>query len=723
MSRKYDDLVFREIFWPRPIEFETVQDFAKSLATFPHKNPLVWEIRGTNHELHFFVGGERGELARLKSLVGTHGAIELGKNLAADDASRQVVQFSRELSFANSAMSFKTDETELLTRSVLAVLAGADENETRVVQLVLGRSFAPSLAPEHFQKAKPSVWEILSGIPEATKVESSAMGDKVVFAKMNATLRIGAGGKNEWKSQNALRGMFASLRLLETGGVRLKQRESRAEVLNFAKIPLRFANRLSVAEIANLFLLPTGEANFAGVRDIHPKLMLPAKSFVSRISRSFAESLNQNPEDKKLLNLPMAQALKHLHVIGPTGAGKSVVLENLILSDIREGRGAVVIDPKYSLIQSLCEKIPANRLDDVVVLDPTSPNPVGLNPFAYAENAAPELLAETVMTSLKALIPDFGIYTEKMLTGGILTLAKAKTATLLDLPLLFSNAKFREKMTRGLEDSYLKRFWQDFAKLSESEKRVQVAPLLNRLEPIQVKPSLVGILGQEKPRFDLRDVFAKNKILLVPLNKGIAGKDVSEFVASLVIGLLWDLTLKRATLPENSRKSVVLYIDEFQDYLKKSAADVSEMLAMARSLGLGFCFAHQNLGQIPRDLKETIMINAKSKIVFGLTKYDAREFAMLSDSLEESDFMKLPQYQIYTKLETDNGSTDFISGRAFPPRKSLRDAVEIFAKSAENYGGNRAEIEAKINAEFRENEEFSGTKLMRKPNYEGRKVP
>ena len=721
MSRKYDELVFREIFWPRPIEFETVQDFAKSLATFPHKNPLVWEIRGENHELHFFVGGERGELARLKILLGNHGAIELGKNLAAENKARKAVELSRELAFRENTMSFKTDENELLTRSMLAVLAGAGKDETLVFQLILGRSFAANLEPEHFAKPHPSFWQILSGVPEASKSEKAAMAEKTVFAKMNASIRIGVSSKNEWRGQNLLRGIFASLRLLETGGVRLKQRESRAEVLNFAKIPLRFANRLSVLEIANLFLLPTGEANFAGVRDIHPKLMLPAISFVSRISRSFAESLNQNPEDKKLLNLSMAQALKHLHVIGPTGAGKSVVLENLILSDIREGRGAVVIDPKYSLIQSLCKKIPTNRLDDVVVLDPTSPNPVGLNPFAYAENTAPELLAETVMTSLKALIPDFGIYTEKMLTGGILTLAKAKNATLLDLPLLFSNAKFREKMTRGLEDSYLKRFWQDFAKMSESEKRVQVAPLLNRLEPIQVKPSLVGILGQEKPKFDLRDVFARDKILLVPLNKGIAGKDVSEFVASLVIGLLWDLTLKRAALSENSRKLVVLYIDEFQDYLKKSAADVSEMLAMARSLGLGFCFAHQNLGQIPRDLKETIMINARSKIAFGLTKYDAREFAMLSDSLEETDFMKLPQYQIYTKLETENGSTDFISGLAFPPGKSLRDAVEVFAKSAENYGADRKEIEIKMDAQFRETEEFSGVKLSRKPNYEKEK--
>jgi hypothetical protein len=540
---------------------------------------------------------------------------------------------------------------------------------------------------------------------------------------VNAEIRLGARGKNDLRAQNLVRNLFANLRLVESGGVRLKQKIGKNADLNLAKIPLRFTNRLSVAELANLFLLPTGEANFAGICDLHPKLLLPPKNYFSRTSRSFAESLNQNPGDKKLLNLPAKQALKHTQIIGPTGAGKSVVLENLILSDIREGRGAVVIDPKYSLIQSLCEKIPENRMDDVVVLDPTSPNPIGLNPFAYAENTAPELLAETVLASLKSLIPDFGIYTEKMLTGGILTLAKRKNSTLLELPLLFSNANFREKMTANLDDFYLKRFWQDFAKLSEQEKRTQISPLLNRLAPFQVRQSLVGILGQEQPKFDLRDVFAKNKILLVPLNSGLVGKDVSEFLASLVIGLLWDITLKRASLPESSRNPVVIYIDEFQNYLKKSAADVSEMLAMSRSLGLGFCFAHQNLGQLPRELKETIMINARSKIVFGLAKYDAREFAMLSDSLEEIDFMKLSQYQIYAKLETENGSTDFISGRAFPPGKSLRDPLEIFAKSSANYGGERAEIEAKMENLTRESEEFSELKLTRKPDYKPRNKP
>ena len=721
MSRYYQDLIFREVYWPRPIEYSSVENFAKSLATFPHRNPLIWEIRGQENKIHFYLGGERDELVRLKSLLNIQGAVELVKPLKAEDDKRPAVDFARELAFSQSTMSFKIDESELLTRSTLATLASVGRGETLVFQLMIGRAFSGSLAPAHFQKPNPSFWQILTGIPEASKSETSAMSEKVSTASMNVSLRLGASSQNKSHAQTMLRSLYASLRLTETAGVHLKQRDCRSDLLNSAKIPLRFTNRLSVSELSNLFLLPTGEANFRGVRDIHPKLLLPSKDYVSKNSRTFGESLNQNPEDKKLLNLPSQQALKHLHVIGPTGSGKSVVLENLILSDIREGRGAIVIDPKYSLVQSLCEKIPANRINDVVVLDPTCPNPVGLNPFAYADETRPELLAETVMTSLKSLIPDMGIYGEKMLTGGILTLAIHGQATLLELTLLFSNAQFRKKVTSTLKDPYLKRFWQDFDKLSESEKRMQVAPLLNRLEPIQVRQSLIGILGQITPKFDLREVFTENKILLVPLNSGLVGKDISEFVASLVIGLLWDFTLKRASLPENARNPVVLYIDEFQNYLKKSAADVSEMLAMSRSLGLGFCFAHQNLGQLPRDLKETIMINARSKIVFNLTKYDAREFAMLSDSLSETDFMKLPQYQIYTKLEADQGSTDFISGQAFPPGKSLRDPLEIFAQSAKHYGGDRNEIETRMNDLNQEIEEFSSSKLTRKPNYEREK--
>lgn len=715
MRRKYGDLVFREVFWARPIAFNRVQDFAKSLVTFPHHNPLVWEIRGHHQELHFFLGGERDEVARLKHVLSVHGAVELGENISSDK--REPVSFSRELSFSQRAMAFRTDENELLTRSVLATLARTGEHDTLVFQMVLGRSFSPSLTPEKFTKPNPSVWQILSGIPEASKSESGAMKEKMSFAKMNATIRIGAVSQNECVAQGLLRGLFSSLRLTETGGVRLKQKFVKAVDLNSAKIPLCFHDRLTTAEIANLFLLPCGEANFAGIRDIHPKLMLPPKRFVSRTSRAFAESLNQNPDDVKLLNLPASQATRHLQIIGATGVGKSVVLENLILSDLRSGRGCCVIDPKYSLIQSLCEKIPENRLSDIVVLDPTSPNPVGINPFAYTEDSAPELVAETTLTSLKALIPDMGIYGEKMIVGGLLTLAKHTNATLLQLPLLFSNATFREKMTKGLIDPYLRRFWQDFENLSDSERRTQIAPLINRLEPLQVRQSLVGMLGQEKPKFNLREIYTKNKVLLIPLNSGLVGKDVSEFIASLVIGLLWDVTLKRAVIPENSRKPCMLYIDEFQNYLKKSAGDISEMLAMARSLGLGFCFAHQNLAQLPRDLKETIMINARSKICFNLTKYDAREFAMLSDSLDETDFMKLPQYHIYTKLETENGSTDFISGKAFPPQKSWRDPIEVFAKSAQNYGGSRKAIEEKMTDLLNETEAFSGSKLTRKPSY------
>ena len=158
-------------------------------------------------------------------------------------------------------------------------------------------------------------------------------------------------------------------------------------------------------------LLPVGEDELPGAAPLHPKQALPptwyhAPKFQSQ-KRTFAtalscEDLSISPED----------SLLHTILIGPTGSGKSTAMLNLILSDINAGRGVLVIDPKYDLVNDVLERIPPHRQNDVVVIDPASPNPVGFNPLAVGHDADKELVADTVLSTMKEIWADsWGIRT------------------------------------------------------------------------------------------------------------------------------------------------------------------------------------------------------------------------------------------------------------------------------------------------------------------------
>lgn len=685
--------------WQRPFTHEDVTCLISHLATSDNR-PLVFEVRVDKGKITYFVGMEKATAISTIKLFKSHGSIDFSQELPADTSLRKPVTVAKKLTMTRPILSLKTDISEAITRTTLATMAQVTGGDQIAIQIVL--SGTNSLQPENLPKRLPdptqnSWWNIINGsVPNAPSDIRTSIKEKVSSHRLNCVIRIGAYSKDETKAHSYCLNLLSSLRGLESRGIKLTLQNEHPLYVNQAKTLFKYPLRLNVKELANLFFLPIGDIDFLGVTPLHPKVLLPPRTMKnpSRNIRAFGETLNDNPEDKRLLHLGINDALKNLFVVGPTGSGKSVVLENLVLADIENGHGTVVIDPKYSLVASIAEKIPEHRLKDVVILDLTSNQPLGINPLSYIDGRSPELVAETVLSSLRGLFPDFGIYTEELLTTGLLTLAKNQNTTLLHLSLLFTNAEFRHKMTSHLTDMYLKSFWQNFEAQSEKDRNQQLAPLLRRLNVLFMRPAFRGCLGQAQPKFNLEDVFTKNKILLVPLNSGVVGQTVAEMVGSLIINLLFDVAMKRAELSDEERTPISLVVDEFHAYIKRSAGKFEQILALTRGLGMACTLACQGLGQLPKELKEAVFTNARSKIIFGTpNKRDAVQFADLTASqLCEIDFQSLPQFQVYTTL-IGNESIGFLSGKTFPPKPSLRLPIDVFARSAEKYGRDIDEIE------------------------------
>jgi type IV secretory pathway TraG/TraD family ATPase VirD4 len=393
------------------------------------------------------------------------------------------------------------------------------------------------------------------------------------------------------------------------------------------------------------------------------------------------------------LSISPRDALEHTIILGPTGSGKSTVMQNLVYADMLAGRSVLLLDPKAELVNDVTACVPKGREDDVVILDLTSPTPVGFNPFAFSYGN-PALIADAILAVFQNIFSEnWGIRSQDVLSAALLTLAQTEGASLLWLPTLLTDETFRRKVTAGVKDKIgLAPYWEGYEEMKESERRAEIAPVLNKIRQFLLRPALRNVLGQSHPKFDLMDLFTKRKIVLVPLNKGTVGAESARLLGSLIVGMVWTMALSRANIPAEKRHMVSLYIDELQDYIALPT-DLSDALAQARGLGVAMTLAHQYRAQLPPDIRAGVDANARNKIVFGILA-DAKEMAAIAPELEAVDFMSLPRYSVYTSFHVNGRSTGWISGKTLPPTPPTRSIAELRALSMTRYGKPAEEVEA-----------------------------
>ena len=423
--------------------------------------------------------------------------------------------------------------------------------------------------------------------------------------------------------------------------------------------------------------------------------LLPVHELVAHKGR--VVGISTYPGQERELALSPSDSMQHLHVLGPTGTGKSTLLLNLILQDVAAGYGLVVVDPKGDLIEGTLQRVPEKRMEDVVVLDPADEmRPVGLNVLAGGGRPA-ELVADQVLAVFHDLYREsWGPRTQDILHAALLTLATKPGMTLCALPVLLSNPGFRRKAVAGITDEVaLKPFWAWYESLSDGERQQAIAPVMNKLRAFLLRPRMRAVIGQAEPRFDLASVFTERKVLLVSLAKGLVGPEAASLLGSLVVSQLWQAALGRAALPAQARHPVMVYIDEFQDYLHLPT-DLADVLAQARGLGVGLTLAHQHLAQLPAAMRSAVLANARSRVCFQLGSEDSRLIASSSAELESVDLQGLGRFEAYGSLVGHGRVTPFASIRTLEPQRSMQSATRVRELSRKHYGRDLDEIESQL---------------------------
>lgn len=579
---------------------------------------------------------------------------------------------------------------ESMAASLLTSVGNLDGPETILVQLVMAPALR-SAPPIHRETPTDHInARTLFGSNQASRDEVNDRRRKLEEPNMVAVMRVAAFAETDDRAQHLLHNVRKAVSQTQTAAMqyksRLVTRNGLQERLQHASAPLHWPMALAATELAALLGWPIGAPNVAGLPQALAR-HLPTPEMVPKAGRIIGRSTFPGRERK--IAISHDEALKHMHVMGPTGAGKTALLANMLRQDVEQGYGAILIESKGDLFEAALHAIPAVRLKDVIVLDVNDTSmPVGFN---ILREGNPAIIVDELLLLFNQLFKDNpSLWTQEVLYHGLHTLLVDPANTFIDLaPLIAPNEEdenWREKMTRlASSDPQLRTFWQRLENKGRQEQDRITQPVMSRIWPLY-RSKLRNILGQSESSFHMRDVIEGNKILLVNLSN--IEKEAASLMGTLLMNAIWS-----AVKTTRGAKPNFLYLDEFQDFINLPV-DARDMLAKARSFGLGMVLAHQHLGQLPHDLQLAISANARSKIVFQAAAADAKSMANeFGASVSVDDFMNLSKYEAIAKVSTSQGISPPLTLATLPPAKPSGLAGRLLYESRQTYGRPRTAVE------------------------------
>jgi hypothetical protein len=326
-------------------------------------------------------------------------------------------------------------------------------------------------------------------------------------------------------------------------------------------------------------------------------------------------------------------------------------MARLVLHDVAEGRGVVVVDPKGDLVTDIMMRLPEDAGARVVLFDADSHSrPPILNPL---EGDPARAVDNLVGIFSRIYAASWGARSEDILRAGLLTLCAltgppllSGPATLADLPRLLAVPAFRAQALSQLHDDVLLGFWAGYDALSDAARAQITAPLMNKLRSFLLRPFVRAAIAGGASTVDMESVLDNGGICLVRIARDALGTETARLVGSIVVARTWQAATRRARVPQSQRRDASLYVDEAHNFLTLPYP-LQDMLAEARGYRLAIALAHQYLGQLPSELAEGISANARTKIFFNASPEDARQLSRHTmPQLTEHDLSHLGKFQV-----------------------------------------------------------------------------
>jgi type IV secretory pathway TraG/TraD family ATPase VirD4 len=425
-------------------------------------------------------------------------------------------------------------------------------------------------------------------------------------------------------------------------------------------------------------------------------------------------------EKKFIFGIKRSDRRRHCYIIGKPGVGKSKLLEIMSRQDIAYNHGLCVIDPHGDVIQNLLDFIPEERIEDVILLDPSDrEHPFSFNPL---KKVHPEFKYQLTQDLVEVIRKQFGANwnprLEHVFRFTTLALLDYPDATMRGMISMLTDRNYRQRVIEFIEDDMVRRFWAiEFADWSEKFDAEAIIPLVNKLGQFLSNPLLRNIFGQKENKIDIEKLMNEQKIILVNLSKGLLGEENSSFLGSMILTKIKQAGMARARLPEKERKDFYLYVDEFHSIVTET---FENLLSEARKYGLCLTVAHQYIGQLLPKVKSAVLGNSGTIIVFRVGGEDAvilkPEMAPVFDV---KDMINLGTQEFYIKMTIDGETYDPFSAETLkvlsPSHPSFKNKIiessrQKYTISADSAKKLIAEEEAQIYRSAEEKSIIEGKK-------------
>lgn len=460
----------------------------------------------------------------------------------------------------------------------------------------------------------------------------------------------------------------------------------------------------STAELASFWHTPlpsteTPHIDWLGARKAPPPINMPTEGIV--LGRCIYRG------QEKIVKMKRSDRRRHLYVIGKSGGGKSVFIQNLAVQDIKNGEGVCVVDPHGDFAEYVLQHIPKERAEDVIYFNPADTDrPIGMNILEVKYEEQKDFATQEMISIFYKMVTDpsmIGPMFEHQMRNVMLTLMSDNDTpgTIAEIPRMFTDDEFVETWKRKLTDPVVLSFWnKEMAKTSDFHKSEMLGYLISKVGRFVENSMVRNIIGQSHSGFNFRDIMDNKKILIVNLSKGLVGEINANLLGMIIVSKLQMAAMERAQLDEEKRHDFYLYIDEFQNFITDSIASI---LSEARKYRLNLIIAHQYLKQLEDNkgktsVRDAVLGNAGTMVSFRIGVEDAeilqKEFAPVFSAY---DLLNVEQYTAYIKLLIDNTAAKPFNMMTYGPETGNKELAEAIKElSRLKYGKPREIVEAEI---------------------------
>lgn len=534
--------------------------------------------------------------------------------------------------------------------AILGVLSDVGSNEVALLQVIF--------QPVRHAWAESVLRSVVQGdgVPlfEGARDYLKKAKEKVSCPLYGAVIRVAARSWEDDRASELGRRMVGALTCLnDAGGNELipLDNEGYDAEQHEDDLMLRRSRRsgilLNSAELLSLVHPPSASIQLAKLRGgVRKTKSAPANA--SQPCCTLGE--NEHAGQARPVSLTREQRARHVHIVGASGTGKSTLLLNLILQDVRAGDGVAVLDPHGDLIDDVLARLPDNRVDDVVLLDPSDEDyPVGLNVLSAHSAMEKNLLSSDLVAVFRRMSTSWGDQMNAVLANAILAfLESSRGGTLLDLRRFLVETGYRKQFLATVQDAEVVYYWTREFPLLVGRSHSSVLTRLNTF--LRPKP-IRYMVAQQQSRLDFGKIMDDGKILLARLSHGAIGQENAYLLGTLLVSKFHQLALGRQRIRESERRYFWLYVDEFQNFATPSMA---ALLSGARKYRLGLVLAHQEMRQLESvapDVAAAVLTNAFARVCFRLGDEDARKLANGFSAFDARDLQSLGRGEAVCRLE------------------------------------------------------------------------